>query len=651
MPSDVQISVGVDSSAVSTGLASIQNAVNKTGNEIKGMLAGWFSFGAAIAAFQNILAKAEQIHDTAARFGIDAEQLQRLGFAAKQDGVELDTLARAINKAVLSQQEAITQGGRMQAAFNSLKISVTELIGLNPEQVMLRLADGVAQASDKTEAYAAIAQILGSRFGTELIPMLQKGSGAILDLASKFHALTTQEVNELDALKDEEDKYLAHLQTILGEAVVGWGRFFSQVKVHFTNFKDWLNGTLTEESAQKNWQNYWESIMPKALSQGTAKGLIVQPPGIAPGGGATPGPAGGTAPSPGIGVTPTGPPGSVAAQQERNRLAALTDEERLLDLQNQRIAAEQELASIGDDTLLAYEKREALQAKIAQLDGQIIPLENQVADAAARQAAADKQALDTIDEKIAKSEHEAAIMQLIAAGREDEARILEIVFDYEEKITKAINDANEARARGNELIAKENEKLAEQLKTEEQIAVQQATQAALRKGNTVTSAIQPGTLGGLPLTSQGEINPNVSTAFTRGAFPSDTAYQNYLARVQLQNLTGINTIGFIERAQIAARQAAFNKEQQAAAKAEADKSRQDQIRYFQNIVAGHPEYNVSNPFTQFLGGTNPYAPMNMMAPPPNTQTAIGQTQIGLSQQMVSLLQMISRSLTPRPGGI
>jgi hypothetical protein len=646
---DVNISVGVDSGAVTTGMAAVRNTVQRTSHEISGMLAGAFTVGAVIAGIKSIIDKAEEIHHTAARFGIDAVQLQTLGNVAKQDGISMDQLARAMTLLRINAQTAIDPTTKQALAMERLGLSASKFAQLNPEDQILALADAYAKSSKDGEAFADVAELIGKR-NTALIPFLEHGSAAILAQAKNWRTLGDAEVEQLHRLKIEEERYLASLQSWSAKVLVGWGYMFEGIKIHASNFMDWMRGTLTDESAAQK----WEDLFLRAAGGPTQlKPPVKSSPGQFEEGGGTTG--GGGAGSVG---------GGLADIQRRNRLAALSDEARINELYKQRDFLQDALNSGIEEGVLGEASQYDLKRKIAGVTAQIIPLEQQIADANAQQAEADLKAVNTIEEKIAASEHEVTLAQLIAAGRGDEAEALAIVLDYEEKIKKVLDDENEARQAGNDLIADENAKLAEQLRNEEAetLAAKQRAEneKVAKEGMTPTAPLT----GFGPFYGGGGGYTVASTALGLATNPltgevDKDKYIKEQARAQIGALTGVEQFNFEERA-IANRNLLAAAQRQTAGQVAQQKSQNAAaIEYLQGIISGriHPEDQADYLQNYSLAYAQPLFPgmnlANMAATAPANDIQIQQlsTQIDLMQQQLDQLEALNVKLTPRPGGI
>lgn len=143
-----------------------------------------------------------------------------------------------------------------------------------------------------------------------------------------------------------------------------------------------------------------------------------------------------------------------------------------LDYQNRINAA----LTAGNNALAAQlEKQKAIALALLPTSAPGAPAET----------AEQKQARESVDDQIASSQERVRELQAQFAGNDKLAERLRIQFDYQKRIADATKAAAAARAAANEPLAAANDALAQQLGTEEQIALaKQAQTDAQKKTNT-----------------------------------------------------------------------------------------------------------------------------------------------------------------------
>lgn len=154
--------------------------------------------------------------------GLGLDALNGLAEAARQADLPIDVLSATMRHL----EKSIGDGTKQtEDAFNRLGTSSAQLTKMSPEAALGLLADRLKQVTDVNEK-AALAQTLFGRSGTELIPILDRGSAglnALADAARKngtaLNGLALAAAMRLhDAFKGLEDSLLA-LRNALGPAL------------------------------------------------------------------------------------------------------------------------------------------------------------------------------------------------------------------------------------------------------------------------------------------------------------------------------------------------------------------------------------------------------------------------------------------------
>src|ERR1700726_2658995 len=111
---DVVLSVGADTSPAQAAFAELVSYGEKVQSDLGSKFAQGIAVGGLVTFFTSIIEKAHEIHRESERFGIDSDQLQRIGNAAKLVGIDMTTVAKAMNFTEISAYKA-TQGEKAQA--------------------------------------------------------------------------------------------------------------------------------------------------------------------------------------------------------------------------------------------------------------------------------------------------------------------------------------------------------------------------------------------------------------------------------------------------------------------------------------------------------------------------------------------------------
>jgi hypothetical protein len=90
--------VSLDGSGYEHGLKNLEHAVGHVTHTLKGLALEAFGIYGIEQAFQKTVEAAEKLVDTSRRLGVGIEALQEFGFAAKQNGADIEALTGFIEK-------------------------------------------------------------------------------------------------------------------------------------------------------------------------------------------------------------------------------------------------------------------------------------------------------------------------------------------------------------------------------------------------------------------------------------------------------------------------------------------------------------------------------------------------------------------------
>lgn len=141
-----------------------------------------------LKATSDFAAMGDEIHKMSARTGVAKSTLSELAFAAEQSGGSVQDVEKAFFGLSRAMFDA-GQGSKMPAeALSAIGLSFEELDGLNPEEQMNKVADGLAGIED-VSVRAAVAQKLFGRAGRQMLPMLSEGAAGMAALRQEARDL------------------------------------------------------------------------------------------------------------------------------------------------------------------------------------------------------------------------------------------------------------------------------------------------------------------------------------------------------------------------------------------------------------------------------------------------------------------------------
>ena len=179
-------------------------------------------------------ALAGQLDDLSTRSGKTVEALQLIGNAASQDGVQMESVAEALNNLDKARSAAIGGNDRLAKSFADLGVSRDQLASLEGENLFLAMSDGAKNAEDRGRALNATMAILG-RSGRALFGTMEKGSQDIRALSEAMGIMSGTTVQQLAGAQEKIEQ--------LQNAVTVWaGKQITAMKLAFDTraAKGWL---------------------------------------------------------------------------------------------------------------------------------------------------------------------------------------------------------------------------------------------------------------------------------------------------------------------------------------------------------------------------------------------------------------------------
>ncbi len=235
MPEGIQINVGIRNAAFHQGLDSMRAGAKKFKGELSGLFAGAIGFGAITAAISKTINYADTIADLAQRFGVGTRELQQFGQVAEQNGSSLEAMASGFNKLEISRSKALSGDAALTKSFQKLGITIEDLKGAKPEDLMLKIGSSSMEAAE-------MVAILG-KSSLELRPALK----GLADGTEEFAAAMNEDAIQALAKLSDLGKQVANTLTVyLGGALV-W--VSNLVKTSVVGWKSAFDALITTATA------------------------------------------------------------------------------------------------------------------------------------------------------------------------------------------------------------------------------------------------------------------------------------------------------------------------------------------------------------------------------------------------------------------
>ena len=133
---------------------------------------------------------AVEVDRTAKQFGLSAQALQELQYAAKSTGGSGEAIGEVFKEmSIRLTDAALTGAGPATDALNSLGLSAKELLKLKPEERFAVLADSVAKVSDEGKRFFLKDSLFGEEGGIKIGNLLEEGSIGIAKLRAEAVSL------------------------------------------------------------------------------------------------------------------------------------------------------------------------------------------------------------------------------------------------------------------------------------------------------------------------------------------------------------------------------------------------------------------------------------------------------------------------------
>jgi hypothetical protein len=179
------VDIEANTSKLVKDVEGIQGSLDKVGSMASKMgtaLAGAFSIGAITSAAKAFVDTASTLTDLSQKTGVSTTELQKLKFAAEQNGGSLEMVTNGISK----MGKALIEGNSgTVAAVSRLGLSLTDLRQMDPAQAFGLISDAIAKVPNPLER-SKLAMDLFGKAGAELLPTMTGNMTATMQAAEKL---------------------------------------------------------------------------------------------------------------------------------------------------------------------------------------------------------------------------------------------------------------------------------------------------------------------------------------------------------------------------------------------------------------------------------------------------------------------------------
>lgn len=254
----ILLRIGADASGLTKGLKDARGGLNDLNGDIElsaAKIEGAFvgALAAAAAALAGLTAAGfnhiDAQRDLARQLDVSIDGLRAVQLAAKEGGVDADTLTSNMEKLNIALGKAANGGDTQAAAFSKLGLSINALAGMDADQRLIALADAMKDAKlTATEAATALAT-LGIKGGSELGAFLREGGDSIRaarqEVVDFGLSVSAVDATTIDRAKDSMARMGLVFESVSNQLAIAFAPVLDELANEFNNLSK-ANGGFGE---------------------------------------------------------------------------------------------------------------------------------------------------------------------------------------------------------------------------------------------------------------------------------------------------------------------------------------------------------------------------------------------------------------------
>lgn len=191
---------------------SLVGSFDSMAKGIGASMAAAFTVGAVVNAGKSVIDFAGQLQDQAEALGINTEVLQGFQGAMANSGVSAEKFTKGMATLISSIQQAKDGSGTARDSFEALGIEFDSIANDSPDEILLKIADGLKNAKDPAAAYAAALDIVGKN-QINFVSALKGGREEFSETASTIKTASAEQVAAIARIGDAWDKAVTAAKT------------------------------------------------------------------------------------------------------------------------------------------------------------------------------------------------------------------------------------------------------------------------------------------------------------------------------------------------------------------------------------------------------------------------------------------------------
>ena len=245
--SAINVTLGLNAARFRSGAAAAAGYAKQFSSTIRAsMLSALGPIALAMEAFnflKQTFAEANQLADISQRMGVGTDALQRVAYAARKVGIELDAVGGLLKGIQRGFSGAFTSAAKT-SALTDLGFTMEEIQagGVDAQTAILRLSEGYDKAANKAEYLAKLQQAFG-KASFDLMGMLSMSTDELRSSFQEANVMSDESIQAADRMEESWNKMMDGMKVvgmgivaILGLIVGAIGTFVGSAVTYFTYF-------------------------------------------------------------------------------------------------------------------------------------------------------------------------------------------------------------------------------------------------------------------------------------------------------------------------------------------------------------------------------------------------------------------------------
>jgi uncharacterized protein (DUF433 family) len=220
----LEAEIGLNAASFQRGITQVNNSISNT---VKSYALGAVGVYSIEKAFAKTLETVKELYNESKRMGVSVENLQVMRKAAASAGVEMSTLAGAMEKLNVARSKALGGDSKALASFGALGVSKERLETAPAEDIIFGEISKKIKSVNPQDIAAQLRDVMGRGYG-EMVPLMAKDMDALREKMQRMGMIisseTVAELKQFDAainsLKNLLVGYLAQALASFGDGLM-----------------------------------------------------------------------------------------------------------------------------------------------------------------------------------------------------------------------------------------------------------------------------------------------------------------------------------------------------------------------------------------------------------------------------------------------